>query len=188
MPELQSSPSASIYNPRAAICRLSGILNRANSKPIGRTASLSALTWSSADRWCAVRTWPNWFTKRRGIELGSGAGLGRASDSDVPAFPTDVAGTRGAGPAALRRRAGTAPISPLSVGLGRGHGVLVRSLLLDSVHAGVLRRRGQLRRLAAAVSVRHRERPAPGRLRAARRNSDAPLVGRARGARIVGCD
>src|SRR5579875_2683461 len=67
MPELQSSPSASIYNPRAAICRLSGILNRANSKPIGRTASLSALTWSSADRWCAVRTWPNWFTKRRAL-------------------------------------------------------------------------------------------------------------------------
>src|SRR5664279_2217822 len=143
----------------------------------------------SSDRWCAVRTWPNWSARKRSgsrAELAAGARFGGAADSYVSEILPGMAGAGGADPAAGGHGAGAALGAPLPVGLERGRGVLVRRLLLDTVRALLSRRAGGRGGLGGVPVVRGGEGAPHGSLRRAGRRPDAALVGRSVGGGAVG--
>src|SRR5690242_6608763 len=97
--------------------------------------------WSSAVRWCAVRTWPISSMKKRGgrrAERASGAALGGAADLHVSAIQSGVAGAGGAHPAAGRADARAAVAAALRTGMAGGIRLLVWRVLLDRGRASAI--------------------------------------------------
>ena len=151
--------------------------------------ALGFKAWCSADRWCAVPTWPIWSARKRSgsrAELAAGAGFGGAAHFYLSEILHRLVCAGGAGAAAGGHGARAALAAPLPAGLGRGRGVLVRRLLLDSVRALLSRRAGGRGGLGGVPVVLRGEGAPHGRVRRAGRNPDAALVGRAVGGGAVG--
>src|SRR3954447_26360849 len=128
------------------------------------TASVSGLRRSSADRWCAAPIWPMRSARKRDgrcAELGARAGLGGAADLVVPTRVDGVVRAHRAGADPGGGRTGGSRGPPLLSGLDGGDRLLGRRLLLDSIRAGVSRRRRGRDRMAAAGAVLLREGAAP---------------------------
>ena len=182
-------PISAAHAPQSARRRISS--SRRSSTRTATTACPSASRWSSADRWCAAPTWRTLVSDEAqrsiGAELAAGAALRGAADPHLsPILHRLVAPWRS--PRCWSRSRASRAGRAASCSAGRAGIVYWFGVCywIQFVLA-VPRRRGRLLAGWAAVPAFCVAKALHlARLRAARRNADATMVGRAGGRCAVG--